>query len=109
MVRRPTIERLLNEVPGTHLVTQAGHVYVGIGAVEDAIGWLDRNGVPMLGIEGFRTDGMAITPLVEFIADSTSPSGATDSELASSTAFLLDVAREWFAALAPPMAPNSLS
>jgi hypothetical protein len=88
---RSMLDELLDAVPALYLVSGPG-VYVGMGQAVRVATWLGDRGVAILGIEGFKTDGEVVSPLLDFIADLSSSvrAGKSARELASAATPILE-------------------
>jgi hypothetical protein len=62
----------MNDVPGMYLQTTTDTM-VGIETLPEALRWLGRNGVTVVGMEGFRAERGGIVPMLDYIADLSLP------------------------------------
>jgi len=60
--------KILDECPGLVLLSR-GVLLIGVGCLEYAIAQIEVRGLVILGMDGFRTDGVALAPQLDFIAD----------------------------------------
>jgi hypothetical protein len=68
---------------------------IGIGVLREAIDVLRKHGLVILGMEGFRTDGRRIIPMVQFVADFSQLQSAGRRLVDDSAAAALRVAAHW--------------
>jgi hypothetical protein len=68
---------------------------VGLGSVEEAVAWLRENRAVILGFEGFRTDGISLVPLLDYIADFSAIEGSPADRVAKTAEAALVVLSRW--------------
>jgi hypothetical protein len=70
-------------------------VYVGRGCLEQAIEFCRSNGLVIVGMEGVKTDGSAIMPTIEFIADLSEIDGQWQERVVASFDAAGLIAAQW--------------
>ncbi|SRR6266851_3518604 len=73
----------------------ASKTLVGVGTAGEAVKWLHDRQAVILGFEGFRTNGFALTPLLEYIADFSTIEGSRAERVARSAEAALRVLANW--------------
>ncbi len=81
-------------VSGPVLVSGSS-VYVGRGCLEQAIEFCRSNGLVIVGMEGVKTDGSAIMPTMEFIADLSEIDGQWQERVVASSDAASLIAVQW--------------
>ena len=81
-------------VSGPVLVSGSS-VYVGRGCLEQAIEFCRSNGLVIVGMEGVKTDGSAIMPTMEFIADLSEIDGQWQERVVASSDAASLIAAQW--------------
>jgi hypothetical protein len=86
--------RILNDFSGLILV---GHdtLLIGLGGLGDALTLAGELALVIEGMEGFRTDGVTLTPLVDFVADLTDIDGTWAERVQLSVEGARRVAAAW--------------
>jgi len=94
MMKQTTAERVMESTSGLWLLS-ASSAYVGIGYAATVAEWLCKRGMVILGVEGFVSDGVRITPLTEYVADFSDLSGSLEDRLDESKRAALALLEEW--------------
>jgi len=86
--------QILEDCPGLVLIS-GRTLLVGVGCLEFAITQAEANSLVVIGMEGFRTDGVALTPLIEFVADLDEVDGVWAERVRSSSEAARSIAAAW--------------
>src|SRR2546422_6666095 len=87
-------EDLIRDFNGLRLLS-GNAVYVGIGSAKAAVEWFRRRSLVILGMDGFKTDGIVIQALEEYIADFSDLSGSPDERIEASAETAIQILNEW--------------
>jgi hypothetical protein len=87
-------EDLIRDFNGLRLLSGKA-VYVGIGSATDAVEWFRRRSLVILGMDGFKTNGIVIQALEEYIADFSDVSGSPDERSAASAEAAIQILGLW--------------
>ena len=89
------VNELLDSLPVLCLLSGRSSYYFGIGNSKEIAFWLSKRGLIILGIEGFKCDGVSVIPLVDYIADFSSITGSLSERVDASLNAALSVLPNW--------------
>jgi hypothetical protein len=93
-VKKNLFDLLLSANRGL-LLWSAGDVYIGAGWARDFVQWINQRSELIVRLEGFESDGRAIRPLLDYIADIPDTNGTSVERVTASTQLALRVLSEW--------------
>jgi hypothetical protein len=77
------------------MLTSGDNIYLGRARVAEALEWLHAQGLVVLGMEGFSTDGRYVLPSLDHVADFSEIDGTWPERVAASHQAAITVISLW--------------
>jgi hypothetical protein len=96
MVKGTLLDELISSTAALCLLSGGSDkVYFGIGHSQEVASWLNKHSFVILGLEGFKCNGVSILPMEDFIADFSSITGTPIDRIQKSLQAAITILPQW--------------